>query len=94
MKYNLNDDYAMRTINNNLIIFPKKTGVNDIIYKFSDISKVMLELILKYNDLEGVVSQIISMYNTNRTTVKRDLTKFIEQLIAANILEGKCNETN
>jgi hypothetical protein len=58
---------------------------NDRYYGLDEIGTFMWRLLTEHDDIEQVIKLAIREFDTDEATVRRDITRLIEQLTQANI---------
>ncbi len=92
MNLTLNDNFGVRYIDDDIVIFDKTKTHLDEMYKFSDSARLIVDKILNKVNFKDIINDIITIYDVDNTTAEKDFKAFIIDLINKNIFIY--NDTN
>ncbi len=89
MKLQIADDVVFRIIGNEAVIQNVATRV---CFNLDEVGTRMWQLIWDYRSTEDVIAALLNEYNVEEKQLRRDLDRFIQQLIAKGLVKTETKE--
>jgi Coenzyme PQQ synthesis protein D (PqqD) len=92
--YLRSQDVVTRTIGDETLIVPVRSGVGDLasIYSLNEIGNFIWDALAEPATVEAVVDAVVASYQTTRNQAQRDVEAFLAEMVKAKLAEPMKDE--